>query len=86
MCETMKHFPITTALTLLTRENALLTVKQTALALNVTEWWARQLIARGDLRAINVGGSGNTARWRVDPEDLNAFLANRASRARDLVA
>lgn len=82
----MKHLPITTALTLLSRENVLLTVRDTAAALNVTDWWARQLIARGDLRAINVGGSGNTARWRVDPEDLNAFLATRESRARDLVA
>ncbi|WP_407662145.1 helix-turn-helix domain-containing protein [Microterricola pindariensis] len=82
----MTHLPITTLLALLTREGALLTVKETSHSLGVTEWWTRQLIARGDLRAINVGGTANTARWRVDPEDLRAFLANRESRSRDLMA
>lgn len=82
----MRHYPVTTALKLLSRENALLSVKDTAAALGVTQWWTRQLIARGDLRAINVGGVEKSARWRVDPEDLNAFLRSRESRSRDLIA
>ncbi len=64
----------------------MLNTKDAAMALSVTEWWARQLIARGELRAINIGGCDKAARWRVDPEDLSAFMVGRENRSRDLVS
>ncbi len=67
------------------REHALLDVKDAA-AIGMTPWWVRQLIARGELRAIYVGVPEKSARWRVDPEDLNAWLVNRENRPRDLMA
>lgn len=73
-------------LVLLGNENTLLETKTVAQISNLTPWWVRQLIARGELRAINVGSGHQAARWRVDPEDLKAFLASRESRPRDLVA
>ncbi|MDF1477760.1 helix-turn-helix domain-containing protein [Leifsonia sp. H3M29-4] len=75
---------ISALLGMLRRESALLSVKDTAAALGITEWWVRQLINSGELRAINVGGAEKAARWRVDPEDLRAFIAGRENRARDL--
>src|SRR5699024_8805310 len=33
-------------------------------------WWVGRLISSGQLRAVNIGGTGKTARWRIDPEDL----------------
>gem|GEM_PF-3483368 len=78
--------PLSTLLSALKRESALLSVKDVAGALNITEWWTRQLINSGEIRAINIGGPDKCARWRVDPEDLRAFLAARENRARDLVA
>lgn len=77
---------LSTALKLLARDNAMLPVKEAAIALGVTEWWVRRLIADGELRAVNVGGAEKHARWRIDPEDLAAFMQRRQSRARDLVA
>lgn len=75
---------LTGALVELAREHALLDVKSTAAALGVTPWWVRQLVSSGELRGINVGGHDKAARWRVDPEDLHAFMRTRESRARDL--
>ncbi len=68
------------------RKHALLDVKDVAAAIGVTPWWVRQLISKGELRGINVGGPDKAARWRVDPEDLNAWIVSRENRARDLVA
>jgi len=73
-------------LRLAAREHRLLTVQDTAVIMSGTPWWIRQLIASGHLRAINVGGPGKAARWRIDPEDLNAWIKSRESRPRDLVA
>lgn len=70
----------------LARDHALLDVKCAAAVLGVTPWWVRQLISSGELRAINVGGHDKAARWRIDPEDLRAFMQTRENRARDLVA
>ncbi len=81
-----RHLTLTALLTLLAEENALLETKTVAQLSGLTPWWVRQLIARGELRAINVGSGNQAARWRVDPEDLKAFLASRESRPRDLVA
>ena len=77
---------LTNTLTELAREQALMSVKDAAAALGVTPWWVRQLIARGELRAINVGGHEKAARWRVDPEDLSTWMRARENRPRDLMA
>lgn len=69
-----------------TRDNALLTTKEASVAIGVTSWWVRQLIATGELRAINVGGAEKSAQWRIDPEDLSAFIRSRENRARDTMA
>lgn len=65
--------------------DSLLSVRDASDALGVTPWWTRRLIASGDLRAINVGGPDRSARWRVAPEDLAAFIKARENRARDLL-
>jgi excisionase family DNA binding protein len=70
----------------LATRNALLDTTTVAETLGVTPWWVRRLIHSGELRAVNVSGPGTSAKWRVDPEDLSAFLAERQSRPRDLVA
>lgn len=77
---------LTGDLTHLSREHVLLDVKEVAAALGVTPWWVRRLINDGELRAVNVGGPERATRWRVDPEDLNAFIVGRQNRPRDLVA
>lgn len=68
------------------REHAMLDVKAVATALGVTAWWVRRLINDGELRATNVGGHETSARWRVDPADLQAFIVSRENRPRDLWA
>lgn len=82
----MEDTTLTSILHNMARDHALLEVKEAAAAMGVTPWWVRQLIARGELRAINVGGPEKTARWRIDPEDLNAWIRKRENRARDLMA
>ncbi|WP_144009212.1 helix-turn-helix domain-containing protein [Enemella evansiae] len=77
---------LTTTLLHISQADALLTTKEAALAIGVTTWWVRQLIATGELRAINVGGPEKAARWRIDPDDLSAFMRSRENRPRDLVA
>lgn len=77
---------LTTTLMHLSRDEAMLTTKEAALAIGVTSWWVRQLIATGELRAVNVGGAEKSARWRVDPEDLAAFMRSRENRPRDMMA
>lgn len=77
------HTTLTSMLASIGRENALLEVKDAALVIGVTPWWVRQLIARGEMRAINVGGPEKAARWRIDPEDLTAWMRNRENRPRD---
>lgn len=77
---------LTGGLARMAREHALLDVKDAADAIVVTPWCVHQLIARGELRAINVGGPEKSARWRVDAEELNVWLVNRENRPRDLIA
>ena len=76
---------LTNTRTELARAQALMDVKDAAAALGVTPWWVRQLIARGELRAIYVGGYEKAARWRVAPEDLSAWMRMRENRPRDLM-
>lgn len=61
---------------------ALLTARQAAERLGLCAETIRRLIDRGDLRAINIGGdSGRTSvRWRIDPADLDAWIARRTQR------
>lgn len=61
----------------ITQQHRLLDVKSSAKVLGLTPWWVRRLIARGELRAINVGGQDKAARWRVDPADLDAWMRQR---------
>ena len=77
---------LTTILTQAKNECRLLTVKDAAELTGLTEWWVRQLIAKGEMRAMNVGAYGKSARWRIDPEDLSAWLVSRENRPRDMMA
>lgn len=82
----MTSTTLTGDLTHMALSHSLLDVKKAAAAMSVTPWWVRQLINRGELRAINVGGPDKAARWRIDPADLNAWMRARENRTRDLVA
>lgn len=77
---------LTTVLRQAKQERVLLTVKDAAELTGLTEWWIRQLIAKGEIRAMNVGSFGKSARWRIDPEDFSAWLVSRENRPRDLMA
>jgi excisionase family DNA binding protein len=39
----------------------------------------RAWIAKGELRAVNLGGTGKGAKYRVHPDDLDDFLARRVT-------
>jgi len=48
-----------------------LTVRQVAKKLDITEEWVRDLINAKEIRAIKIG------KWRINPEDLEAFIESR---------
>jgi len=48
-----------------------LTVKEVSEKLGVTEKWIRDLIQAKELRATKIG------KWRINPEDLQAFIDSR---------
>lgn len=79
---------LATILGVLAKESIPMSTKDVAAAIGVTPWQVRKLINAGELRAIDMGAGagGNGTRWRIEPEDLRAFLASRESRPRDLVA
>lgn len=60
----------------------LITASQAADRLGLRAETIRRLIARGDLRAINIGGdsSRTSVRWRIDPRDLDTWVARRCTR------
>lgn len=64
------------------QRRALLTARQAADRLGLCAETIRRLIDRGDLRAINIGGdqSRTSVRWRIDPRDLDAWIARRTRR------
>ncbi len=63
-------------------DTALLTVADVAALLKVHKRTVLDLIAAGDLRAVNVGGTrAHGARWRVTKHDLNSFVEARATHA-----
>lgn len=47
------------------------TVEEVAKKLDITEEWVRDLIARKDIKAVKIG------KWRIKPEDLDAFVKSR---------
>lgn len=55
-----------------------MTPAEVACALKVDTEKVYELIARGDLIAVNVG-LGTTPRWRIGRADLDAFLRARVS-------
>jgi excisionase family DNA binding protein len=60
--------------------NALFTVSDVALLLKVSRRTVLDLIAAGEMRAINIGGTRcHGARWRVTEQDLGRFIEARAS-------
>lgn len=77
---------ITTRLQRMSADENLLTTKEAGATLGLSPWWVRRLIDSGELRAINVGGADKSARWRIGPEDIVAFMRSRESRPRDLLA
>jgi excisionase family DNA binding protein len=56
-----------------------LTPPQAAEILGVNTDRLRRWIRNGQLRAVNVSDAEQRPRWRIDPEDFNAFLASRGS-------
>ncbi|HXH36242.1 MAG TPA: helix-turn-helix domain-containing protein [Plantibacter sp.] len=64
----------------------LLSVSDIAELAKLTPWYVRQLIASGEIRAINVGGTGRRTRWRIDPDDFQNWMVGRENRRRDLTA
>ncbi|ALN14336.1 helix-turn-helix domain-containing protein [Acidipropionibacterium acidipropionici] len=64
------------------QRRTLLTTRQAADRLGLRAETIRRLIDRGELRAINIGGdaSKTSVRWRIDPLDLNAWIARRTRR------
>ena len=51
-----------------------LTVKEVSKKLGVTEKWIRDLIQAKELRATKIG------KWRIKPEDLQAFIESRTNK------
>ena len=56
---------LTTLLRHARKECALRTVKDAAELTGLTEWWVRQLIAKGEIRAMNVGSYGKSIRGNI---------------------
>jgi excisionase family DNA binding protein len=54
------------------QDSRLLTVRETAFKLNVSEKTVRRLIYSGHLRAVRLGGKGS--QLRLDPVDVGAWL------------
>ena len=48
-----------------------LTVREVAKKLDVTEDWIRDLIQAKELKAVKIG------KWRIKPEDIQAFIKSR---------
>ena len=57
-------------------------VKQVAQLLAIREHSVLTLIKKGDLRAIDVSMTpGGKPRWRILPDDLDAFISRRTHQA-----
>ena len=63
-------------------ERPFYTVKQTAQLLAIREHSVLTLIRKGELRAIDVSMTpGGKPRWRILPDDLDAFILRRTHEA-----
>ena len=51
-----------------------LTVRQIAKKLDITEEWVRDLIKSKEIKATKIG------KWRIKPEDLEAFIESRTNK------
>lgn len=60
-----------------------LTLPDVAEVLNTSAAQVYALVRRGDLPAIKIGGRGQ---WRVEAEQLEAYIARMYDEARDYVA
>ncbi len=55
----------------------LLTVKEVAEILRVTERTVMQYLRDGKLCGVPMGGPGTGRRWRITKDDLNIFIYGR---------
>jgi len=53
---------------------ALLTLRDVARMLNVSERTVFRLIEQGDITGIQIGGEGKGRRWRFEPSVIEAYL------------
>jgi len=51
--------------------SSFLTIRETAQKLDISEESVRDLIKAKELRAVKIG------KWRISPQDLEAFIKNR---------
>lgn len=56
-----------------------LTVDEVSACLRLTPASIRRLIRRGDLKALNVGGAGRGARYRITPTQLATYQQHNAA-------
>ncbi len=52
----------------------MLSLKEAAKRLGVTERTITNYILRGQLKGVALGSSGRGRRWRVEPEELERFI------------
>jgi excisionase family DNA binding protein len=53
---------------------ALLTLRDVAHLLNVSERTVFRLIEQGEITGIQIGGEGKGRRWRFEPAMIDAYL------------
>jgi excisionase family DNA binding protein len=59
-----------------------LTLADVTEVLNISMAQAYALVKRGDLPAIKIGGEGKAGQWRVEADQLEAFIARMYERTR----
>jgi len=52
----------------------MLSIKEAANLLNVSETTIRRMIKRGDIVAIKVGTKGKTSPWRISQNAINEYI------------
>lgn len=58
----------------------LLTINEAAAQLHTRHETLRRLIARGEIEAVNIGGSGQRRSLRIRPEAIETFVQSRSTR------
>lgn len=59
---------------------ALLTLRDVAHLLNVSERTVFRLIEQGEITGIQIGGEGKGRRWRFEPAAVDAYLDRQRSK------